>query len=226
MTVFTEAISVAITLILADDHPMTRAGLAFWLERTEGFILLGEAGDGTEAWRLIEKHEPDAALMDIEMPLENGISVTRRIRQARLKTAVLMLTSYKAKQYIIASLQAGASGFILKTASLDELEKAIVAVSRGEFYIDPAISDLPEPSTSTTPLSQREKEVLVMTAQGMSGREISGELGISERTVEAHLGAVYNKFGAKNKTEAILMALKSGILLLDELVIGQRNVLP
>jgi DNA-binding NarL/FixJ family response regulator len=216
---------VAITLILADDHPMTRAGLAFWLARADGFNLLGEACDGTEAWRLLEEHKPDAALMDIEMPRENGIAVTRKIRQARLKTAVLMLTSYKARQYVLASIQAGASGFILKTASLEELEKAIITVSRGDFYIDPAISDLPEPSSAASALSQREKEVLVMTAQGMSGREISGELGISERTVEAHLGAVYSKFGAKNKTEAVLMALKSGILLLDELIVGQRDSL-
>jgi DNA-binding NarL/FixJ family response regulator len=142
-----------------------------------------------------------------------------------LKTAVLMLTSYKARQYILASIQAGASGFILKTASLEEVEKAIIAVSRRDFYIDPAISNLPEPSSAASALSQREKEVLVMTAQGMSGREISGELGISERTVEAHLGAVYSKFGAKNKVEAVLMALKSGILLLDELIVGQRDSL-
>jgi DNA-binding NarL/FixJ family response regulator len=216
-------IYVAITVVLADDHPMTRAGLAFWFARADGFKLLGEAGDGTDAWRMIEEHAPDVALMDIEMPKENGIAVTRKIRQARLKTAVLMLTSYKARQYVLASLRAGASGFILKTAALEELEKAIITVSGGGFYIDSAISHLSDPSSAGSALSTREKEVLVMTAQGMSGREISGELGISERTVEAHLGAVYSKFGAKNKTEAVLMALKSGIILLDELTVGQGS---
>jgi DNA-binding NarL/FixJ family response regulator len=222
---------MAVTIVLADDHPMTRAGLAFWFSQREGFLLLGEAGNGPEAWDMIEKRLPDVALMDIEMPEESGIAVTRKIREARLRTAVLMLTSYKASQYVLTSLRAGAAGFILKTTPLEELEKAIAAVSRGDFYLDPAIAHLSQPRFLTgpagkeDPLSPREREVLILTAQGLSGKDSAARLDISERTVEAHLGAIYNKIGARNKTEAVLMALKSGVIRLDELTFGDGDAL-
>jgi DNA-binding NarL/FixJ family response regulator len=131
-----------------------------------------------------------------------------------------MLTSYRAQQYVLASLQAGASGFILKTAPLEELERAITDVKEGRFYIDPKISGIAKNHGEKT-LSPREKEVLLLTAQGMSGRDAACELDISERTIEAHLSAIYSKFGAKNKTEAVIMALKSGLILLEELRIGE-----
>ncbi|MDR1875903.1 MAG: response regulator transcription factor [Synergistaceae bacterium] len=212
---------MAVTLILADDHPMTRAGLVYWFARGTDFRLLAEASDGEEAWRAIETHEPDVALIDIEMPKENGILVTQKIKRARLRTAVLMLTSYRAQQYVLASLRAGASGFILKTTSLEELEKAIMAASKGCFYLDPKISRPSASSVKENLLSHREKEILALTAQGFSGKDLAEMLDISERTVEAHLGAVYNKFGAKNKTEAVLMALKNGIILLEELTLRE-----
>jgi DNA-binding NarL/FixJ family response regulator len=218
---------MAVTIVLADDHPMTRAGLVFWFSQREGFRLLGEAGDGAEAWEVIERYLPDVALMDIEMPEESGIAVTRRVREACLRTAVLMLTSYKASQYVLTSLRAGAAGFILKTTPLEELEKAIVAVSRGDFYLDPAIAHLSQLhsfSDKENLLSPREREVLILTAQGLSGKDSAARLDISERTVEAHLGAIYSKFGARNKTEAILIALKSGTIRLDELTFDGGDV--
>ena len=211
---------MAITMILADDHPMTRAGLVFWFSQREEFRLLGEATNGSEAWAMIRELRPDVVLMDIEMPDESGILVTRRIKAASLPVAVLMLTSYKSQQYVLASLQAGASGFILKTAPLDELEKAIVAVRDGRFYLDPRLSRPSSARQTSDSLTQREHEVLLLTAQGIPGKEAAERLGISERTVEAHLGAVYSKLGAKNKTEAILIALKNGLMLLDELTVG------
>jgi DNA-binding NarL/FixJ family response regulator len=216
-----------VTIVLADDHPMTRAGLVFWFSQRTGFRLLGEAGNGSEAWKMIEEHLPDVILMDIEMPDENGIAVTRRIREARLHTAVLMLTSYKAPQYVLSSIRAGAAGFILKTTPLEELEKAIISVSQGDFYLDPAIAHLSRLYSSCgkeDALSPREREVLILTARGLSGKDSAVRLNISERTVEAHLGAVYSKFGAKNKTEAILMALKSGVMRLDELTFDEGDV--
>jgi DNA-binding NarL/FixJ family response regulator len=211
---------MSITIVLADDHPMTRAGLIYWFSQRGGFVLLGEADNGADAWRVIQETEPDVALMDIEMPVENGISVTRKIKNAHLRTAVLMLTSYMAQQYVLASLQAGASGFILKTAPLEELERAIIDAKEGRFYIDPKISGIAKNHGERT-LSPREKEVLLLTAQGMSGRDAACELDISERTIEAHLSATYSKLGAKNKTEAVIMALKSGLILLEELRIGE-----
>jgi DNA-binding NarL/FixJ family response regulator len=219
---------MAVSIVLADDHPMTRAGLVFWFSQREGFHLLGEAGNGAEAWKMIETRLPDVALMDIEMPEESGISVTLKIRDAGLRTAVLMLTSYKAPQYVLTSIRAGAAGFILKTTPLEELEKAIIGVSHGNFYLDPAIARLSHlcfPAGKEDSLSPREREVLVLTAQGLSGKDAAARLDISERTVEAHLGAVYSKFGARNKTEAILIALKSGVIRLDELTFGEGDIL-
>ena len=214
---------MAITMILADDHPMTRTGLAYWFAQREGFHLLGEAKNSLEAWRMIQEHKPDVVLMDIEMPGENGILVTQRVKASGIKTAILMLTSYKARQYVLASLRAGASGFILKTAPLEELEKAITAVKNGNFYLDPKISYNSLYLQKTPKLSPREREVLVLTAQGISGKDASDALNISERTVEAHLRAVYSKLGARNKTEAVLIALKSGLILLDELSIDEGD---
>ncbi len=210
---------MAITIVLADDHPMTRAGLAFWFSQQEEFLLLGEAEDGSRAWTLINDSRPDVALMDIEMPGENGIVVTRRIKEKQMKTHVLMLTSYKAQPYVIASLKAGASGFILKTAPLEELEKAIKTVHAGAFYIDPKIAHFSVLEKEV--LTQREREVLTLTAQGLSGKDSAQILGISERTVEAHLSSAYGKLGVRNKTEAILTALKNGIILLDELSVSE-----
>jgi DNA-binding NarL/FixJ family response regulator len=217
---------MSVTIILADDHPMTRAGLVFWFSQREEFRLLGEASNGTEAWKMIEKYLPDVALMDIEMPEESGIAVTQKIRESRLHTAVLMLTSYKAQQYVLTSLQAGAAGFILKTTPLEELEKAIIKVSQGDFYLDPTIAHLSHLcvlSDKESILSPREREVLALTARGLSCKDSSSRLNISERTVEAHLGAIYSKFGARNKTEAILMALKSGVIRLDELMFNEGD---
>lgn len=213
---------MAITIVLADDHPMTRAGLAFRFSQQDEFILLGEAEDGNKAWTLVNESKPDVVLMDIEMPGENGIAVTQRIKEKQMDTHVLMLTSYKAQPYVIASLKAGASGFILKTAPLDELEKAIKTVHRGAFYIDPKIAHFSVLEKAV--LTQREREVLILTAQGLSGKDSAQILGISERTVEAHLSAAYGKLGVRNKTEAILMALKDGIILLDELSINKGEL--
>jgi DNA-binding NarL/FixJ family response regulator len=214
-------IRMPVTMILADDHPMTRAGLVYWFSQRDRFRLLGDAASGDDAWKMILERDPDVALLDIEMPGENGISVARKIKKASLRTAALMLTSYRAQQYVLASLQAGASGFILKTAPLEELERAILEVDCGRFYVDPKISGV-SLSQKTEKLSLREREVLILSAQGMPGKDAALALNISERTIEAHLGSVYSKFGVRNKTEAIIMALKTGVISLDELRVGEE----
>ena len=205
-----------IRILLADDHPLTRAGLAAWLESEEEFELIGQAFDGESAWRDILRLLPDVVLLDIEMPGINGIDIARRIRKERLAVGVLMLTAWNAQQYVMASIQAGAKGYVLKTAPFEQLRKAICDVARGVFYIDPAVSlaDNLEPIES---LSAREKEVLLLAAQGLPGHAVAKRLSITERTVQAHLTSTYGKLGARNKTEAILLALKRGIVMLDEL---------
>jgi DNA-binding NarL/FixJ family response regulator len=205
-----------VTVLLADDHPMTRAGLVAWLEKEEGIELVGQAVDGEGAWRGVMDLKPDVAMLDIEMPNGNGIDVTKRVLKERPTTNILILTAYNAQQYVMAAIRAGAKGFLLKTAPFDQVRKAIFDVAKNVFYLDPAVS-LKESMKEPEELSVREKEVLLLAGQGMSGHEVAARLSITERTVQAHLASVYGKLGARNKTEAILIALKRGVVLLDEL---------
>ncbi|MDR1378540.1 MAG: response regulator transcription factor [Synergistaceae bacterium] len=205
-----------LTIFLADDHPMTRAGLVAWLEREEGIELIGQAVDGESAWQGIRDSKPDVAMLDIEMPSGNGIDITKRVVKEQPETNVLILTAYNAQQYVMAAIRAGAKGFLLKTAPFDQVRKAIFDVAKGIFYLDAAVSlkdSLKEPEE----LSPREKEVLLLAGQGMSAHEVGARLSITDRTVQAHLASIYGKLGARNKTEAILIALKRGVALLDEL---------
>ena len=211
-----------IRILLADDHPLTRAGLVAWLESEEEFELIGQAFDGQSAWSGISSLLPDVVLLDIEMPGANGIDIARRIRKERLPIGVLMLTAWNAQQYVMASIQAGAKGYVLKTAPFEQLRKAICDVARGIFYIDPAVS-LTENLEPVESLSAREKEVLLLAAQGLPGHAVAKRLSITERTVQAHLTSAYGKLGARNKTEAILLALKRGIVMLDELHVEQGD---
>jgi len=205
-----------IRILLADDHPLTRAGLVAWLESEKEFELVGQAFDGEHAWKDISSLLPDVALLDIEMPGMNGIEIARRIRNERLPVSVLMLTAWSAQQYVMASIQAGAKGYVLKTAPFEQLHKAICDVARGVFYIDSSVS-IVESLYQVGSLSAREKEVLLLTAQGLPAYAAAKRLSITERTVQAHLTSAYGKLGARNKTEAILLALKRGIVMLDEL---------
>jgi DNA-binding NarL/FixJ family response regulator len=211
-----------IKILLADDHPLTRAGLAAWIKDEPDFELVAEAEDGESAWKAMLEFKPDVALLDIEMPNGTGIEVAERATKAKLAVKVVMLTAYKAQQYVMASLRAGASGFVLKTAPFEQLRAAIRAACDGRLYLDASVSfagDFAEPEE----LSSREKEVLLCTARGMTGHRVASELSITERTVQAHLASVYNKLGAKNKTEAILIALKRGIIFLDQLHIDEED---
>ena len=211
-------------ILLADDHPLTRAGLAAWLESEEEFELTGQSFDGESAWSDILRLLPDVALLDIEMPGANGIEIARRVRKKRLPVGVLMLTAWNAQQYVMASIQAGAKGYVLKTAPFEQLRQAIYDVARGVFYIDPSVS-LAENLEPVESLSAREKEVLLLVAQGLPGHAVAKRLSITERTVQAHLTSTYDKLRARNKTEAILLALKRGIVMLDELQVdsGARD---
>jgi len=121
------------------DHPLTRSGLAAWLEAEEGVELVGQAADGESAWTMLLETQPDLALLDIEMPNGSGIEIAERIMKRKLPTNVLMLTAYSAQQYVMASVRAGAKGFILKSAPFDQLRQAIADTSRGIFYLDPSV---------------------------------------------------------------------------------------
>lgn len=208
-----------IRIVLADDHPLTRAGIAEFLRRESSLELLGEAEDGLRAWQLIQDLKPDVALLDIRMPGLDGVSVAQKVKEAGLPTATIMLTSYDAQQYVMASLRAGARGFVLKTVSPKELTAAIATVARGGLYLDPEVASvMGERDFDPEQLSTREREVLVLAAKGLSSKEVAGKLFISERTVQTHLASIYDKLGSKNKTEALLLALKYGVVTLEELL--------
>jgi DNA-binding NarL/FixJ family response regulator len=208
-----------IKIVLADDHPLTRAGIAEYLKRENSLELLGEAEDGLKAWQLIQELKPDVALLDIRMPGLDGVAVAQKVKEGGLPTATIMLTSYDAQQYVMASLRAGARGFVLKTVSPKELTAAIATVARGGLYLDPEVASvMGEREFDPEQLSTREREVLVLAAKGLSSKEVAGKLFISERTVQTHLASIYDKLGSKNKTEALLLALKYGVVTLEELL--------
>lgn len=154
------------------------------------------------------------------MPGLDGIALARKVKEAGIPTASLMLTSYDANQYVMAALRAGARGYVLKTATMDTLSRAIRIAARGGFYLDSDVASAVEEGEDFVPepVSVREREVLLLAARGLSGKEIASQLFISERTVQTHLASIYDKLGAKNKTEAMLLSLKYGIATMEELL--------
>ncbi len=210
---------MGVTVLLADDHPLTRAGLKAYLETEDTIELVGEASDGDMAWDLIRKLEPQVALLDIRMPGKDGVTVARMIKESTLPVAAIMLTSYDAQQYVLASLRAGARGFILKTATPEELSRAILTVAKGGLYLDSEVAQaVGEKEFLPEAISVREREVLLLAARGFSSKEVAGQLYISERTVQTHLASIYDKLGARNKTESLLLGLKYGVVTLEELI--------
>ena len=210
---------MAVKILLADDHPLTRSGIAEFVKREKTFELVAQAEDGLKAWELIQSLKPDVALIDIRMPELDGVSVALKVKNEGLPTAIIMLTSYDAQQYVIASLRAGARGFVLKTVSPKELTTAINTVAKGGLYLDPEVASvMGEQDFTPEPLSTREREVLLLAAKGLSSKEVARRLFISERTVQTHLASIYDKLGSRNKTEALLLALKYGVVTLEELL--------
>ena len=210
---------MTVRILLADDHPLTRSGIAEFVRREESFELVAEAEDGIEAWEKIKELRPDVALLDIRMPGYDGVTVAQKVKAASLNTAIVMLTSYDAQQYVIASLRAGARGFVLKTVSPKELTTAINSIAKGGLYLDPEVATvMGEQDFIPEQLSTREREVLLLAAKGLSSKEVARRLFISERTVQTRLASIYDKLGSKNKTEALLLALKYGVVTLDELL--------
>ena len=209
-----------IRVILADDHAVVRKGIREFLEEEDDIVVVAEATDGSEAVDLVARHEPDVAVLDIQMPGVGGIEATRRIRAEQPGVRVLILTAYDDDPYIFALLQAGASGYILKTAGSRELAEAVRAVHRGESALDPAVAQKvvqqlttgrpPGAQASVEALTERELDVLRLAAKGLTNKAIGRALEISDRTVQGHLSNVYGKLNVSSRTEAVTEALKLG----------------
>lgn len=206
-----------IRVLLADDHQMVRAGIRQLLEGAGDIQVVAEAGDGEEAQSLIQKHKPDVAVLDIQMPQASGIEVTRWVRAHLPEVGVLILTAYDDDPYVMAVLQAGANGYVLKTANTEELIQAVRDVHEGKSALDPAVTrklmsslfKRPE-KTAVEPLTDRELDVLRLTAKGFTNKAIGVQLSISDRTVQGHLAHIFDKLQANSRTEAVMRAVSLG----------------
>ena len=214
-----------IHVLLADDHAVVRQGIRRFLEEAGDIEVVAEAGDGREALRLVEEHQPDVAVLDIRMPEVTGVEATRRIKERFPQVRVLILTAYDDDPYIFALLQAGADGYVLKTASGDELVQAVRTVQRGESALSPEVATrvvqqarTGKPATAADqvePLTPRELDVLRLAARGLTNRAIGHELGISHRTVQGHLASIYGKLGVSSRTEAVTEAVRRGWIVIE-----------
>lgn len=211
--------SEKITVLLADDHAVVRAGIRQFLEHAPDIDVIAEADDGAAARTMIEEHQPDVAVLDIQMPEASGIDVTRWVRTHHADTGVLVLTAYDDDPYVMAVLEAGANGYVLKTASPSDIIEAVRNVHEGKSALAPAItrklmSQIAEQRTAPKyeELTERELEVLELTARGHTNKAIGLQLGISDRTVQGHLAKIYSKLDVNSRTEAVMRAVSLGWL--------------
>ncbi len=215
-----------IRVAVADDHHLVRAGIRALLEKAGDIEVVGEAVDGLEALEMLEAVVPDVLVMDIAMPRLNGIEAVERIQELGLETKVVILSMYSNELLVRQALQRGARGYLLKESVTNELLLAIRAASGGGTYLSPAISEalLPEALMSAAeeespdfdPLTPREREVLLLIGAGNTNQAIARQLGISVKTVERHRANLMGKLGVNNLAELIRLAIKRGLIQLDE----------
>jgi DNA-binding NarL/FixJ family response regulator len=217
-----------INILLVENHALVMESIRQSLEREANFTVVGEAADGEEAVRMARELEPDVIVMDISLPKINGIEATKQIKAFRPSAIILGLTAYDYEQYIFPLLDAGAAGYLLKDISSRELIDAIKTVHRGEAVLHPTIArkvleryrqakERTDKGYESDSLTERETAVLKMAAKGMSNSEIAEELCLSVRTIESHLGSIFNKLGVGSRTEAVIEAMRRGRFSLDEL---------
>ncbi|MDQ7028924.1 MAG: response regulator transcription factor [Ardenticatenia bacterium] len=208
-----------IKVVLADDHAVVRQGIRDFLEESGTIAIVGEASTGEGAWQLIREHHPDVAILDVRLPDVSGLEITKRIRRHWPDMGVLILSAYDDDPFVMAALQAGANGYVLKTANADEIVTAVQAVAAGQSALDPNIVQKIMHHLSgraagvmLEPLTAREIEVLQLVAKGLTNREIGHRLGISDRTVQGHLANIYGKLQVNSRTEAVTRALQLGLI--------------
>ena len=215
----TTQIQTPIRVLLADDHVVVRAGIRQFLEQSTDIQVVTEASDGQEACKLLEQFAPDVAVLDIQMPGMSGIEVTRWIRAKHLSIGILVLTAYDEEPYVQAVLQAGANGYVLKTAKPQEIVDAVRDVFHGKSVLDTAIAQklitrLSSKSEEATidPLTDRELQILTLTAKGFTNKAIGMQLSISDRTVQNHLANIFQKMNASSRTEMVMRAVSLGLI--------------
>ncbi len=220
---------MTVRVVLADDQALLRKGFRMILEAEPDMEVVGEAEDGNAAVRLVELYAPDVVLMDVRMPSLDGIEATRAITASGVPSRVLILTTFDLDEYAFSALRAGASGFLLKDVPPHELTQAIRTVDRGDavvsarvtrLLLDEYASQLPDLSSSgpadgasavLSELTDREREVLMAVAEGLSNAEIAGRLYVSEATVKSHVGKILTKLGVRDRVQAVILAFQLGL---------------
>jgi DNA-binding NarL/FixJ family response regulator len=215
---------VSIRVLLADDQTLVRTGFRLILESEPDITVVAQAADGQQAVDAVRMHGPDLVLMDIQMPVLDGLEATRRILdQPHINTRVLMLTTFERDDYIFQALRVGASGFLLKTAPAEELITAVRVVAQGEALLSPSVTRrviaefAHHPSPTTPPpgldtLTARELEVLKLVARGLSNAEIATQLVVSETTIKTHVGRVLMKLELRDRVQAVVRAYEHGLI--------------
>jgi two-component system, NarL family, response regulator LiaR len=213
----------SIRVVLADDHAVVRAGIRQFFEQAGDITVVAEANDGEMARAVIARQRPDVAVLDIQMPRVSGIEVTRWLRTHHPATGVLVLTAYDDDPYVIAVLQAGANGYVLKTAAPSEIIQAVRDVHEGKSAIDPGVTHkllnhlahrhpVDNKQALVENLTDRELEVLALAGKGRTNKAIGVQLGISDRTAQGHLARIYAKLEAGSRTEAVMRAVALGLI--------------
>ncbi|MCP2255111.1 two component transcriptional regulator, LuxR family [Prauserella aidingensis] len=211
-----------IRVLVVDDQELMRVGFRMVLDASDGIEVTGEAGNGEEAVRLAEELAPDVVLMDVRMPVLDGVEATRRI-VAAAGSRVLVMTTFDLDEYVYSALQAGASGFLLKDTPPDDLISALRSVAGGDAVVSPAVTRrlldrfvgtgaiAPRDESALEALTEREREVLVHVAKGLSNTEIAGELFLSEATVKTHVGRILTKLDLRDRVQAVVLAYETGL---------------
>jgi DNA-binding NarL/FixJ family response regulator len=206
-----------IRILVADDHPMLREGLVAVLGTQPDFEVVGEASDGSETVRLAAMLEPDVILLDLEMPGVDGVAALEGLREAGSKSRAIVFTAYYTDQRILGALRAGARGYLLKGASRTEIFDAVRTVHAGGSLLEPGVTTrlldhVRDDREQREPLTPRELEVLLLISEGLHNSEIAGRLFVTERTVKVHVSSILAKLGADNRTEAVALATRRGLI--------------
>jgi DNA-binding NarL/FixJ family response regulator len=215
---------VMIRVVLVDDHPVVRAGMKTVLDKADDILVVAEAGNGAEALRMAKEYRPDVLVLDINLPDTTGLEVTRKLKAENHPSHILILTLHADSKTVFECLEAGAIGYVLKDEALESLAKAVVAVSAGESWLSPAVASKvvrravdgqvvdTAPPELPVDLTPREIEVLKLLAKGLDNAAIAEKLVLTKRTVQNHVSNIYSKLGNSSRTEAMLFAIKHGLV--------------
>lgn len=208
-------------ILIVDDHLVVREGLKLLIETSDKYVIVGEAENGRIAIDLVEKLKPDVILMDLYMPVMSGLEAIMELRRTNSEIPIVILTTYNEDQLMMKGIEAGAKGYLLKDTGVENLFESIDSAIRGETLLQPEITEriqnyktklLKEQSKSKVMLTPREMTILQAIARGSTSKEIAYDIGIAERTVKSKLTSIYNKLGVDSRTEAVVVAIQSGII--------------